>query len=354
MRLNSERFAERLIGWYRLNGRHDLPWQRPRTPYRVWLSEIMLQQTQVATVIPYFERFVARFPDVAALARAPLDEVLHHWSGLGYYARARNLHAAARYVANDCGGEFPATLEGLSALPGVGRSTAGAILSLAFGRRAPILDGNVKRVLARYFAVPGWPGKTAVANTLWAHAEALTPDDGVAEYTQAIMDLGATVCTRTQPGCGQCPFSGDCRAHLAGTETAYPGRKPKRDKPQRAVTMLLLADGRDVLLQRRPLSGIWGGLWGLPEFDAAAAIGVWCRDTLGTGVELDAPWPVLRHSFSHYDLDITPQPAALKGAARGAVMEADGRLWYNVDSPSEIGLAAPVATLLERFRKICR
>ncbi len=350
MRPNSEPFAGRLLAWYRGNGRHDLPWQRPRTPYRVWLSEIMLQQTQVATVIPYFERFVARFPDVATLARAPLDEVLHHWSGLGYYARARNLHAAARHVVNECGGSFPATLEGLAALPGVGRSTAGAILSLAFGRRAPILDGNVKRVLARYFAVPGWSGKTAVANALWAHAEALTPHDDVAEYTQAIMDLGATLCTRTQPGCARCPFAGDCRAHLAGTETDYPGRKPKRDKPQRAVTMLLLYAGRDVLLERRPPSGIWGGLWGLPEFDAAAAIAGWCQNAFGTAAALGEPWPVLRHSFSHYDLDITPQPATLAGAVRGAVMEADGRLWYNVDSPSEIGLAAPVATLLDRFQ----
>ncbi len=232
-------FAERLLTWYEKHGRHDLPWQRDATPYHVWVSEIMLQQTQVATVIPYYERFVERFPDVRSLADAAIDEVLHHWSGLGYYARARNLHKAARTVCDEFGGQFPPVLEELESLPGVGRSTAGAILSSALGGRAPILDGNVKRVLARYHAIGGWPGRSAVMKTLWEHAEAHTPHERVAEYTQAIMDLGATLCTRSRPACDDCPQRSDCQARALGRQADFPGRKPTREKPTRTTCFVI-------------------------------------------------------------------------------------------------------------------
>ena len=235
-------FARRVLDWFAVSGRHDLPWQRNPGggdfAYCVWISEVMLQQTQVATVIPYFERFMTRFPDVVALADAPADEVLHHWSGLGYYARARNLHAAARQVRDEHGGVFPRTLDAVLALPGIGRSTAGAILALADHQRHAILDGNVKRVLARFHAVAGWPGKTAVANALWEHAEQHTPDREVAQYTQAMMDLGATVCTRSKPACDHCPLAEGCIARAEGTAALYPGKRKPPKRPLRTCRML--------------------------------------------------------------------------------------------------------------------
>lgn len=264
-------FAARVLEWYSACGRKALPWQANRTPYRVWVSEIMLQQTQVATVIPYYRRFVDAFPDVAALAGAGLDDVLRHWSGLGYYARARNLHRAARAVVEQHGGRFPERVEDAVALPGIGRSTAGAILSLACGQRHPILDGNVKRVLARYHAVEGWPGKSSVSSELWAHAECHTPHESVAEYNQAMMDLGATVCTRT-PDCDACPVRGDCRARNLGLQRRYPGRREKRAKPRRRTHMALALFDGAVYLEKREASGIWGGLWSLPEFVSTADI----------------------------------------------------------------------------------
>ena len=272
-------FAERLLAWFADHGRHDLPWQRDPSPYGVWVSEIMLQQTQVATVIPYYERFMARFPDLAALAEAPLDEVLAHWSGLGYYARARNLHRAARQAMAEHGGRLPETIDALQALPGIGRSTAGAILSLALGQRHPILDGNVKRVLARHAAVAGWPGKAAVQRTLWELAEARTPRRRVADYNQAMMDLGATLCTRARPACERCPVAADCRAREQGLQTDYPGPRPRRELPERQVQMLLVRDpqGR-VLLERRPPQGVWGGLWCLPELATEADPLARCRE----------------------------------------------------------------------------
>ena len=253
-------FARRLLAWHAEHGRHTLPWQRDPTPYRVWVSEIMLQQTQVSTVVPYFERFMARFPKVAILAAAPLDEVLHHWSGLGYYARARNLHRAAEILAGTYGGEFPATLEEVIALPGIGRSTAGAILALSRGLRHPILDGNVKRVLARGFAVEGWPDAPHVQKTLWALAETLTPLEGVAAYTQAIMDLGATLCTRSRPACERCPVATLCVARQLSKVENYPAPRPRKPLPERRTRFMVLRDpaGR-WLLERRPARGIWGG-----------------------------------------------------------------------------------------------
>ncbi|MEO1037540.1 MAG: A/G-specific adenine glycosylase [Pseudomonadota bacterium] len=342
-------FADRLLAWYRDHGRHDLPWQQPRTPYRVWLSEIMLQQTQVTTVIPYFERFVADYPDVHALAGASEDDVLHRWSGLGYYARARNLRKAAIIVSNEFAGEFPRNIDDLTALPGIGRSTAGAILALGYGIRAPILDGNVKRVLARFHAIDGWPGRTATLQRLWDEAERATPAaDTVTDYTQAIMDLGATLCTRTKPLCPVCPQRVHCIAHQRGRELDYPGKKPRKAKPQRATTMLLAEHGGSVLLARRDSSGLWGGLWSLPEIADEAGVAEWVSE-FGAGIAATEPWSPLKHSFSHYELTIHPLRVRLdRKPVR--VAEQDKTLWYKLDAPADVGLAAPVARLIDELR----
>ncbi|WP_108447472.1 A/G-specific adenine glycosylase [Halomonas denitrificans] len=342
--LPPERFQQRLLEWFDEHGRHDLPWQQDRSPYRVWVSEIMLQQTQVATVIPYFERFMARFPDVASLAAAEQDEVLHLWTGLGYYARGRNLHKAARVVVEEHGGAFPVeSLEAMAALPGIGRSTAGAIIAQSTGRRAVILDGNVKRVLTRLHAVEGWPGRPAVERRLWALAEHYTPEARVVDFTQAMMDLGATLCRRGQPECARCPFEAECLAHARGEEKRFPESKPKKAVPTRTTTMLLLQDreGR-VLLEQRPASGLWGGLWSLPQFDDREALAAWLA-VHAPGSELDAAWTPFTHVFSHFRLEITPQPARI--TRLDSVGEA--RRWYDPADPASIGLAAPVKALLE-------
>ncbi|TDG15629.1 A/G-specific adenine glycosylase [Seongchinamella unica] len=343
-------FATRILAWFDHHGRHDLPWQRDISPYRVWVSEIMLQQTQVKTVIPFFDRFMAAFPTVDALAAAPEDEVLHLWTGLGYYARARNLHKAARQVCEQRGGEFPTDVEGLMALPGIGRSTAGAIVSIAQGRRAAILDGNVKRVLARYHAIAGWPGKTAVHNALWDIAEAYTPGERCADYTQGMMDLGATVCTRSSPQCQRCPLVGDCAAHRLGREGDFPGKKPKKTLPVRRTRFLMLRDSDGCAwLEKRPSPGIWGGLWCFPEGEDLDPER-WCLDRTGRKPDAVETWPEFRHTFSHYHLEIVPILVELD-AKPGWVMEADRQLWYNVRQPPQIGLAAPVADLLEQLAR---
>ncbi|HET6591987.1 MAG TPA: A/G-specific adenine glycosylase, partial [Xanthomonadales bacterium] len=266
-------FADRLLAWWDVHGRHDLPWQHPRTPYRVWISEIMLQQTQVGTVIPYFERWMRDFPDLAALAAASLDDVLSHWSGLGYYARARNLHRAAIQCVREHGADLPPGAEALSALPGIGLSTANAIVSLSTDAPKPVLDGNVRRVLARHSAIAGWTGQAAVQKRLWAEAEARLPTDRGADYTQAVMDLGATLCTRSKPGCEQCPVRTDCRGLAAGKVSQLPSAKPATRVSDRTLDMLILRDERGrVLLEKRPPAGIWGGLWCLPEGNDLSAI----------------------------------------------------------------------------------
>jgi len=341
-------FAERLLAWFDEHGRKDLPWQRPVDPYRTWVSEIMLQQTQVQTVIPYFERFMERFPGVTALANAAQDEVLQHWSGLGYYARARNLHKAARVVRDEFDGEFPATLEALMALPGIGRSTAGAILSLSMGQRHPILDGNVKRVLARHEAVEGWPGKTSVATALWEIAERNTPHDRVADYTQAIMDLGATLCVRARPACERCPVAADCTALIKGSATLFPGRKPKKDKPLRSTTMVFALHGGCLYMERRPEAGIWGGLWSLPEVNGEG-VKEWCLDRLGSAPTSMESWATLRHSFSHYDLDIRPIVVRIAAPLSKVADFADAR-WHRLDDDLPGGVAAPVNKLIGQLR----
>ena len=343
-------FSPRLLEWYDVEGRKDLPWQRNKDPYAIWVSEIMLQQTQVKTVIPYFEQFVAGFPDVMTLANADRDDVLRHWSGLGYYARARNLHQAAIAVRDEHGGVFPADIDALMALPGIGRSTAGAILSLAYEQRQPILDGNVKRVLARHDAVAGWPGKAAVSKRLWELADERTPHARVGDYTQAIMDLGATLCTRSGPLCDRCPVRVDCKAHLAGAVADYPGRKPNKDKPLKQTTMLLASEGRCVLLERRPEAGIWGGLWSLPEL-GEHSVEEWCGKKLACATTTNTErWPVLRHSFSHYDLDIQPIVVRVESPSR-KVADGDSTTWYCMDEMPPGGLAAPVKKLLAQLRE---
>tara|TARA_R110002096_G_scaffold252909_1_gene445808 strand:- start:2345 stop:3412 length:1068 start_codon:yes stop_codon:yes gene_type:complete len=336
-----------LLAWFERHGRHDLPWQHDVSAYRVWLSEIMLQQTQVATVIPYFERFTNRFAGVGQLAAAPLDEVLHLWSGLGYYARARNLHRTANVVVADHGGRFPRDIDALLGLPGIGRSTAGAILSLVYGDPHPILDGNVKRVLARYHGIAGWPGETRVANQLWEHAARHTPNARVGEYTQAIMDLGATVCTRSRPRCETCPLRGECVGFANATQSDFPGRKPRKVLPERSTRFVIARDEDNrFLLSRRPPHGVWGGLWSFPELDPDDMLDRWCAvhglRPAGDPIEQ----PVVQHTFTHFRLTITPLEIAVDHS--GAVMDSDRWLWYNVDEPNEVGLAKPVATLLQR------
>ena len=340
-------FSARLLAWYDRHGRTDLPWQHPRTPYRVWLSEVMLQQTRVATVIAYFERFTAALPDIAALADAPLDDVLGLWSGLGYYTRARNLHRAARICVERHAGELPRDPDALAALPGIGRSTAGAILAQAFGERAAILDGNVRRVLARHHGVAGWPGQATVQRELWKHADAHTPAVRVADYTQAIMDLGATLCTRAQPRCAECPVADTCVARRDGLTAQLPTRKPTRRVPTRATTMLVVCDeaGR-VLLQRRPPTGVWAQLWSLPECttpdDAARDLQERWGIVAGTATVL----PAFTHTFSHYRLDVAP--LLLRTTARAArVADTPDRSWFEPGQLASLGLPAPVRKLLD-------
>lgn len=338
-------FSAAVLAWFDQHGRKDLPWQQNKTPYRVWLSEIMLQQTQVATVIPYYQRFLAELPDVQALAAAPADQVLHLWTGLGYYSRARNLHQAARQVVSEHAGEFPQDLEALMALPGIGRSTAGAIASLSMGLRAPILDGNVKRVLARYHAVRGWTGSTAVQKQLWGLAERYTPEARVADYTQAMMDLGATLCSRSKPSCLLCPLRKGCEARALGTPTAFPEPKPRKQLPVRTCLMPFLRnpDG-NIWLQRRPDSGLWGGLWCPPEFNDQHELADWLQQQ-GLQVRQQQDMSPLRHTFSHFHLDIQPLLIEVNQAA--GVAE-PGQVWYNLRQPTPLGLAAPVKKLLQR------
>ena len=344
--MSPEQFNGAVLAWYDQHGRKDLPWQQNITPYRVWVSEIMLQQTQVSTVLGYFDRFLAALPTVRDLAEAPEDEVLHLWTGLGYYTRARNLQKTAQIVMREHGGEFPRNVDALSELPGIGRSTAGAIASLSMGLRAPILDGNVKRVLARYQAQQGYPGEPKVAAQLWQLAEQLTPHERVNHYTQAMMDLGATLCTRSKPSCLLCPVREGCRAHLLGRETDFPEPKPRKALPQKRTLMPLLANAEGaILLYRRPSSGLWGGLWSLPELDGLDALGELARQH---ALHLDEPRELagLTHTFSHFQLAIEPWLVRVEQAG-SAVAEGDW-LWYNLATPPRLGLAAPVKKLLKR------
>ncbi len=339
------RVAPDLIAWHARHGRHGLPWQREPTPFRVWVSEIMLQQTQVATVSEYYARFMRRFPDLRTLAAAPLDDVLHLWSGLGYYSRARNLHRAAQLVCQQHGGELPGSFEQLQELPGIGRSTAAAIRALSAGERRAILDGNVRRVLMRYFAIESPPTQPAVERRLWQLAEACTPLEQVAIYTQAIMDLGATVCVRRRPLCAACPLHDGCRARRTGRQHSIPAPRPRPVRRTQSVVMLLVQRGDgSVLLERRPERGVWGGLWSPPQFPSIEAARLYA-DTRLTAAEVEPQARAsMRHAFTHFDLNITPLLARCSGPA--GVMDEVATLWYNAAQPERVGLPAPVTTLI--------
>jgi A/G-specific adenine glycosylase len=355
--MSAPTYAETLLAWFDVNGRHDLPWQHPRTPYRVWLSEIMLQQTQVRVAIPYFERFVAALPNLRVLAEASQDEVLALWSGLGYYARARNLHAAAKRCVETHDGELPRDLDALMALPGIGRSTAGAILSQAWGEPSPILDGNVKRVLARVFGIEGWPGTPAVEKKMWEIAASLVADtqaaksgaNRMADYTQAQMDFGATLCTRHDPACVLCPLQNVCVARRDGRTDELPTPKPGKPLPERSTIVLLLrdAEGR-VLLRRRPSVGIWASLWSLPDAEDRNAARVWfdgwVADRSFDAAETLDP---IAHGFSHYRL--TMQPIAWRGIALRDTVRDDESRWVGREDLASLGIPAPIRTLLEKI-----
>ncbi|CAB3726292.1 Adenine DNA glycosylase [Paraburkholderia phenoliruptrix] len=350
-------FSVRLIAWQRKHGRHDLPWQNTRDPYRIWLSEIMLQQTQVSTVIPYYAKFLARFPDVAALAAAPVDDVMALWAGLGYYTRARNLHRCAQAVVEQHAGAFPASVEELAELPGIGRSTAAAIASFAFGARATILDGNVKRVLARVFGVEGFPGEKKVENAMWTLAESLLPsnasDDDVSAYTQGLMDLGATLCVRGKPDCLRCPFAADCVANVTGRQRELPAARPKKAVPTRRTWMLVLRDGNAVMLEKRPPSGIWGGLWSLPEAADEASLAARAREFGGDGggVSQLSPLAPLTHVFTHFKLDIEPRLAELdRGVGALAALGDADTAWVALSDLDSFGVPAPVRKLLDSLQ----
>ncbi len=347
-------FSQRLLLWFAQYGRKDLPWQQDPTPYRVWVSEIMLQQTQVNTVIPYFQRFIEVFPTLDSLARASLDEVLQLWTGLGYYARARNLHRSAQQVQTDFNAQLPQDLSLLQSLPGIGRSTAGAILSLAYGQRQAILDGNVKRVLCRYQAVDGWPGKTQVSQQLWTLADDLMSYTQAAEYTQAIMDLGATLCTRTRPSCALCPQKNYCQAHQLGQEALFPTPRPRKTLSVKQVYMLMLKNANDeIFLQRRAELGLWGGLWSFPECTEEADIYTWCWEELKRPVPHYQLWPAFRHSFTHYHLDIIPVHIQWADSVQEADEIPSDACWINIEHAEDIkgGLPAPILRLLQALKK---
>ncbi len=338
-------FANTVLAWYRRYGRHDLPWQG-QDAYRVWLSEIMLQQTQVSTVIPYYHEFLKSFPNIKRLADASIDDVLRHWQGLGYYARARNLHKAAQVVRDQHKGRFPRQFDAVAALPGIGRSTAGAILSFAFGQRWPILDGNVKRVLARCFRVPGWYGQSDTMKQLWYLAESVTPADNAADFNQAMMDIGSMVCLKSNPKCEICPLKPVCSSYRHHSQAEFPQKKPKKAKPHKHTLMLLHRHGEQLLLWRRPPSGIWGGLWSLPEVDDENAIELWQQSFMR---QVQAPAVVqenvIRHQFTHYSLDISLAVIELPRLPQ-KISDEDNYAWIDFDDIGNHGLPTPVRKLL--------
>jgi len=340
-------FPSALLQWFDQHGRKDLPWQKNRSAYRVWISEIMLQQTQVVSVIPYYNRFMERFPDLDVLAAAPIDDVLHHWAGLGYYARARNLHKAAIQITQQWGGQFSESFENILSLPGVGRSTAAAISSIAFKNRQPILDGNVKRVLARYHAVEGWSGERRVSDRLWQLSDAQTPYERVDDYTQAIMDLGATVCRRAKPHCDRCPLESNCQAKQNGLVSQLPTPRPKKKIGEQNRFMLILESSEGLFIEKRPPTGIWGGLWSFPLVDDVSAVTEWFK-ARGVTEEPLIWMPKRRHTFTHFKLNYQPVSGLLKNPP-DCVMEASQGVWYKAATESVYGFPAPVKRLIEEY-----
>ena len=343
--------SKKLLSWFDVHGRKNLPWQQNKTPYRVWISEIMLQQTQVATVIPYYEKFMLSFPDIIALANAHEDEVLNHWSGLGYYARARNLHKTAKIVRDNYKGKFPADFDSVLALPGIGRSTAGAVLSLSLGQHHVILDGNVKRVMSRLHCVEGWYGHLKVQNKLWDVAGQHTPKKRVSDYNQAIMDLGATLCVRGKNvQCESCPIVEECGAYETNQVSTFPHSKPKKAIPVRKTQMLMICnENNDVFMEKRPPAGIWGGLWSFPqvdEIDSEQTLEKWCEKNIPFEISEFSNWADIRHTFSHFHLDITPVVVKVKNH-KNIVMEEKPAVWYKLGQNQDRGYATPVMKLLQ-------
>ena len=343
--------SKKLLKWFDQHGRKNLPWQQDKTPYRVWISEIMLQQTQVATVIPYYEKFMQRFPNILDLANAEQDEVLSYWSGLGYYARARNLHKTAQIIRDKFAGQFPDKFHDVIELPGIGRSTAGAILSLALNQHHVILDGNVKRVLSRLYEVQGWAGKVSVLNEYWQLAEENTPKKRVADYNQAMMDLGASLCARGKNAqCQLCPLSINCLAYKSGSVAAFPHSKPKKQIPVRKTHMLMIYhENHGVYLEKRPPVGIWGGLWSFPQYENAQELADWCEQKWNYDVKDMKKWQKMRHTFSHFHLDITPVLVSV-GNPKNFVMEEKSSVWYKLGQEKDRGYATPVMKLLDTLK----
>lgn len=351
MTLSAKQFQQKILDWFTNFGRKDLPWQQTQSPYPIWLSEIMLQQTQVATVIPYFQRFIERFPTLSSLANADIDEVIQLWSGLGYYARARNLHRCAQIIEEEYLGKFPKDLMLLQKLPGIGRSTAGALLALAFSQPASILDGNVKRVLTRFHTITGWPGLSQINKQLWTLAEHYSPNNpSIRPYTQAMMDLGALVCTRSQPKCPECPLQNHCKAYTEQSTNKYPSPKPRKTIPLRTIKLLILVNKhQEILLEKRPPIGIWGGLWSLPECSLTENMKNFCKKNYHCEIENPIKkYALFKHTFSHFQLEIRPVLILVKDW-HPPLMESERIVWYNRQQLALKGLAAPVKKLLNHL-----
>jgi len=351
--MTNKTISSNLLKWYDRFGRKDLPWRQDITPYRVWLSETMLQQTQVTTVIPYYQRFLSHFPNIQQLAGGDEEQVLHLWAGLGYYSRARNLLRTAKIIARDYNNIFPKELEKLMSLPGIGRSTAGAIRAIAFNEHATILDGNVKRIIARVHAIHGWPGKSHVAKKLWYYAEYHTPKQRVGDYTQAIMDLGASVCHRKQPQCQCCPITKHCQAYQQGNPENFPGKKAKKIKPTKTCYMLIMyrVQNNTLLLSKNPPSGVWAGLWSLPQCATDLDITTWCLERYGTKIKNVRTLTEFRHTFSHFHLDIKPILVEVV-LNKNQIMDPKNNFWYNLMEPLNKGVPAPVQRLLNETRSL--
>ncbi len=337
-------FSSRLVAWQKIHGRHDLPWQNTQDPYAIWISEIMLQQTQVTAVIAYYARFMARFPNIATLANASQEEVLQHWSGLGYYSRARNLHNAAQVIMDEHKGEFPQDFEQIQALSGIGRSTAAAIASFAFQQNQTILDGNVKRVLARHFLIEGWTGSPTIEKALWTLAETLVPSQDMVAYTQGLMDLGATICSRSKPKCEICPLQSSCKAFAENKTKTLPTPKPRKTIPQKQTTMLLLLNGNEVMLEKRPQSGIWAGLWSLPEISMQDIATEMALNKFGLEVEAEEPLATIQHVFTHFKLEIVPQP--LQVMLKPHKNKSANTIWLPIEDAIGAALPTPVRNIL--------
>lgn len=343
-------FSAKLIAWQKVHGRHDLPWQNTTDPYAIWVSEIMLQQTQVTAVIGYYSKFMQRFPSIARLAAATQEEVLQYWSGLGYYSRARNLHSAAIRIIDDHAGNFPQDFVAMQALPGIGRSTAAAIASFAFNQIQTILDGNVKRVLARHFLIAGWPSQPKIEKELWLLAEQLLPAAQMVAYTQGLMDLGATLCTRSRPKCTLCPLQHSCAAYQQQRVHELPTPKPRKVIPQKNTTMLILLDDQSVMLEKRPAVGIWGGLWSFPETDVVdmRAIEALVKMRFDISANTGKTLPVFSHAFTHFKLHIQPQ--TLQVTALTAQVPESGQIWLRIEDAIAAAIPTPVRKILQSLQ----